>query len=108
MKRDKRGSFLAGCAAVGSVVLLAACDDGGSSRRVADAAPAESGKPNIIFVMMDDVGIDQMTSFGYGGANPPKMPNMDAVAQAGIRFRNTWSQPECSPARASFFVGRYP
>ncbi len=107
MQKNKRGAFLAGCAAIGSVVLLAACDDGSSSR-VADAAPTESGKPNILFVMMDDVGIDQMTSFGYGGANPPKMPNMDAVAQAGIRFRNTWAQPECSPARASFFVGRYP
>ncbi|CAM5201532.1 Arylsulfatase A-like enzyme OS=Castellaniella defragrans OX=75697 GN=HNR28_001610 PE=4 SV=1 [Castellaniella defragrans] len=107
MGRDKRSSFLTGCAAVGSVMLLAACDDGGSNR-VADAAPAKSGKPNILFVMMDDVGIDQMTSFGYGGVNPPKMPNMDVVAQAGIRFRNTWSQPECSPARASFFVGRYP
>lgn len=107
MEKDKRSAFLAGCAAVGAVVLLAACDDGSSSR-VADAAPAGPDKPNILFVIMDDVGIDQMTSFGYGGSNPPKMPNMDAVAQAGIRFRNTWSQPECSPARASFFVGRYP
>ncbi|MBV6274008.1 sulfatase-like hydrolase/transferase [Alcaligenaceae bacterium CGII-47] len=57
---------------------------------------------------MDDVGIDQMRSFGYGGVNAPKMPNIDAVADAGIRFRNTWSEPECSPARASFFVGRHP
>lgn len=107
MQKNRRASLLTVCVAAGSVALLAACDDGGS-RRVANAAPAESGKPNILFVMMDDVGIDQMTSFGYGGVNPPKMPNMDAVAQSGIRFRNTWAQPECSPARASFFVGRYP
>jgi hypothetical protein len=83
--------------------LLSACDDG-SSRPVAQ----QSDKPNILFVIMDDVGIDQMASFGYGGPFPPSMPNMDAIAQAGIRFRNTWSEPECSPARASFFVGRYP
>src|SRR5690606_32413112 len=57
---------------------------------------------------MDDVGIDQMQSFGYGGATPPHMPNMDAVAQAGVRFRNTWSMPECSPGRAAFFLGQYP
>lgn len=57
---------------------------------------------------MDDVGIDQMASFGYGGATPPSMPNMDAVAAAGVRFRNTWSMPECSPGRAAFFLGRYP
>jgi hypothetical protein len=36
------------------------------------------------------------------------LPNIDAVAHAGVRFRNTWSMPECSPGRAAFFVGRYP
>ncbi len=57
---------------------------------------------------MDDVGIDQMQSFGYGGDTPPAMPNMNTVASAGVRFRNTWSMPECSPGRAAMFVGRYP
>jgi len=84
-----------------AVCCLAACDGGGSSGVASD-------KPNILFVIMDDVGIDQMESFGYGGTTPPPMPNIDAVAQAGIKFRNTWSMPECSPGRAAFFVGRYP
>ena len=57
---------------------------------------------------MDDVGVDQMRSFGYGGDTPPAMPNTDAVAKAGVRFRNTWSMPECSPGRAAMFVGRFP
>src|SRR5690606_6385446 len=30
------------------------------------------------------------------------------IASAGIRFRNTWTMPECSPSRAAFFAGRYP
>ena len=64
--------------------------------------------PNILFVIMDDVGIDQMETFGYGGGTPPSMPNINAVARQGIRFRNTWSMPECSNGRAAFFVGRYP
>ncbi len=82
---------------------LAACDNGGGP-----AQTASTNKPNILFVIMDDVGIDQMASFGYGGATPPPMPNITAIAQAGIKFRNTWSLPECSPGRAAFFVGRYP
>ncbi len=76
-------------------------------------------KPNILFVIMDDVGIDQMKSFGYGGvpgaSNPdqanqigPRMPNMDAIAAVGVRFRNTWSMPECSPGRSVMFTGRFP
>jgi hypothetical protein len=71
-------------------------------------------RPNILFVVMDDVGIDQMRVFGYGGPTipplvmPPRTPNIDAVAHAGVRFRNVWSMPECSPSRAIFFEGRFP
>ena len=68
----------------------------------------EAPPPNILFVVMDDVGIDQMAAFGYGGATPPPMPNIEAVAAAGVKFRNTWSMPECSPGRAAFFTGRFP
>lgn len=81
--------------------LLLSCGGGGSGSSAA-------AKPNILFVIMDDVGIDQMQSFGYGGGTAPNMPNINAVAAAGVRFRNTWSMPECSPGRAAAFVGRYP
>ena len=64
--------------------------------------------PNILFVIMDDVGIDQMATFGYGGPDAPKMPVIDAIADHGVRFRNVWSMPECSPSRAAFFTGRWP
>jgi len=64
--------------------------------------------PNILFIIMDDVGIDQMAIFGYGGAPPPMTPNIKTIADNGIKFRNTWAMPECSPSRAIFFEGRYP
>jgi hypothetical protein len=64
--------------------------------------------PNILFVIMDDVGIDQLRSFGYGGVLAAKTPVLDVLAQNGIRFRNVWAMPECSPSRAMFFEGRYP
>lgn len=83
--------------------LLLSC--GGSS---SSGGGNTSSTPNILFVIMDDVGIDQMASFGYDANNQPSMPNLLTVAQAGVRFRNTWSMPECSPGRASMFVGRYP
>jgi arylsulfatase A-like enzyme len=52
-----------------------------------------------------------MRIFGYGGLRPvaaPNTPNMDVIAHAGVRFRNVWSMPECSPSRVIFFEGRYP
>ena len=85
-------------------VMVVACGGNGTNADVA----IDSNKPNILFIVMDDVGIDQMEMFGYGGNNPPSMPNMAVVANAGVRFRNAWSMPECSPGRASMFVGRYP
>jgi arylsulfatase A-like enzyme len=84
------------------LLLLAGCgsSSGGSGAQT-------STKPNILFVILDDVGIDQMELFGYGGQNPTPTPNIDAIAQAGVSFRNTWAMPECSPSRAVFFDGRY-
>ena len=93
------------CCAVAFAGLLTACSGGDGS---SSPPPSSSQTPNILFVVMDDVGIDQMQIFGYGGVTPPSMPNMAVIANAGIRFRNAWSMPECSPGRASFFVGRYP
>ncbi|TAL46616.1 MAG: hypothetical protein EPN89_10100, partial [Methylovulum sp.] len=65
-------------------------------------------KPNILFIVMDDIGVDQMKVFGYGGATPANTPNIDAIAHAGVRFGNAWTMPTCSPSRATFFQGRYP
>jgi hypothetical protein len=56
--------------------------------------------PNILFIIMDDVGIDQMTIFGYGGTDAAKTPNIDAIATAGVRFRNVWAKIKPN--------GRYP
>lgn len=65
-------------------------------------------RPNILLVILDDVGVDQIPSFGYGGANPPSMPTIDAIAEGGLRFRNTWAMPECSPGRSTLLTGRFP
>ncbi len=98
------------CAMAIVLAALGACGDGSSNH---------SSKPNILFVIMDDVGMDQMTPFGYGGVAPqenspisqarvPTLPNIQSIADAGIRFNNTWSMPACSTSRAVFFTGRFP
>ncbi len=48
----------------------------GTGTQVAAAAP-----PNILFIVMDDVGIDQMRIFGYSEDNQPRTPNIDAIAR---------------------------
>jgi arylsulfatase A-like enzyme len=80
----------------------------GRASRASTSHKPGGESPNILFIIMDDLGIDQLKVFGYGGATPPAMPNLDTIAHAGIRFRNAWAMPECSPSRAVFFEGRYP
>src|SRR5207237_10408944 len=68
-------------------------------------ASAASEPPNILFIIMDDVGIDQLQAF-----NPlarVATPNIDTVIAHGVRFTRDWTMPECSPSRACFFTGRY-
>jgi Sulfatase len=72
------------------------------------AAEPTSARPSILFIIMDDVGIDQLSTLGYGGATPPATPNINQIANAGVRFRNTWAMPACSTSRAVLFEGRYP
>ncbi|MER1968178.1 sulfatase-like hydrolase/transferase [Castellaniella sp. GW247-6E4] len=86
-------------------MLLAACSDADSPPA---AGPVAVAKPNILFIVLDDLGVDQMTSYGYGGAGPARTPNMTAIARAGVQFRNAWAMPDCTPTRATFFTGRYP
>jgi hypothetical protein len=87
---------------------MSGASGGAGGAGAAGAAGAPGAKPNILFVIMDDVGIDQMAAFGYGGTNPPAMPTIGQVADSGVRFSNNWSMPACSTSRAVFFDGRYP
>jgi hypothetical protein len=94
-----------------AMVTLACCawaQEIPSARTANEQATSSGKRPNILFIIMDDVGIDQMKVFGYGGRTAPRTPNFDAIARAGVRFRNAWSMPECSPSRAIFFEGRFP
>src|SRR3979490_1130341 len=52
--------------------------------------------PNILLLVMDDIGIDQWQLFGYGGTTPAATPNINAIAKAGIKFHNLWAMPACS------------
>lgn len=108
---SKQKQFLRPLILILSTLLLSACldGDGGSSAADNDAAPPPAkAKPNLILIIADDVGVDQLASFGFGGAQPPATPTIDSLAATGVRFSNTWSMPTCSTTRAALFSGRYP
>jgi arylsulfatase B len=79
-----------------------------STRRIAQAAGTTIAPPmsNLLVVVADDLGVDKVGAYGYPNAAPT--PNLDALAADGVTFRNAWSMPYCSPARAAMLTGRLP
>ncbi|MDI1337777.1 MAG: sulfatase-like hydrolase/transferase [Lacunisphaera sp.] len=74
---------------------------------VAGSARAESSaipKPNIIFILGDDVGIGDVAC---SGADRYKTPHIDALAKGGINFTHAYAEPLCGPSRATILTGRY-
>jgi len=64
-------------------------------------------KPNILFVLFDDMGYGEPTS--YRPASLFKTPNIDRMAKEGIRFTDAHSSAaSCTPTRYGFLAGRYP
>jgi len=68
------------------------------------------GPPNIVFILADDLGINDISAFGGGvaGGRVPT-PNIDRLAAEGAMFTNAYSgAATCAPSRAMLMTGRYP
>ncbi len=88
------------------VTLLGAGAAGLLTRRLNRAAAQDApGKPNIVLIVSDDQGYADV---GYQGCQDIPTPNIDSIAQNGVRFTDGHvSCPVCSPTRAGLVTGRY-
>lgn len=67
---------------------------------------AAQQRPNFVVIFADDLGYGDLSSYG---AKAHKTPNLDQMAQEGIRLTNFYvSVPFCGPSRATLLTGRYP
>lgn len=66
----------------------------------------QQGHPNIIFIMVDDLGWGELACYGN---TFNETPNLDRLAKEGIKFNKAYAAaPVCSPTRVSFITGQYP
>lgn len=88
-----RRGFVVGAATAAAALGLA------RRARAAGAKP-----PHFIYILADDVGFDDL---GYRGGKV-LTPNIDRLAAEGARLEHFYTQPMCTPTRASLMTGRYP
>lgn len=77
-----------------------------SPSRLSAQQKPPAGKPNIIVILVDDLGYGDLACYG---ATDMQTPYIDSLVVSGMRFDNFYANcPVCSPTRASLLTGRYP
>ncbi|MEM0895853.1 MAG: sulfatase-like hydrolase/transferase [Verrucomicrobiota bacterium] len=69
--------------------------------------PNPSTDPNILFLIVDDWGIDRSPIDNTLNVPLPNMPNLQSLAAGGLRFSRAYVTPVCSPTRAAIMTGRH-
>ena len=91
--------FKIACLVVMSLFVLTSCK----------AQQSEQTRPNIIFIMADDLGWQDTPLNKVGDASPWETPNMESLAAGGAMFTQAYSPaPTCAPSRAAMLSGRHP
>src|SRR5262245_21361870 len=95
-RSGRKSAWPASVAFVLSVALLCVC------LVPALRAAGKPARPNIIFILIDDLRWDEV-DYPF-----VKVPNIQRIAREGVRFKNAFvTTPLCSPSRASFLTGQY-
>jgi len=84
--------------------LGAAVGPGACRGRQARRSDGKRNRPNIVFIIADDMG---WADVGYHGSQI-ETPNIDRLAKEGVRFGQHYVMPTCTPTRVGLLTGRYP
>ncbi|MDH3901989.1 MAG: sulfatase-like hydrolase/transferase [Xanthomonadales bacterium] len=86
-----------------------AADDKATAKRLADLRKANGGKPpNIVYILLDDVGYGEIGTPGLTPSRGYSTPNIDALAKQGMTLQRMYTEPACTPTRVAMMTGRYP
>src|SRR5712691_3544436 len=73
----------------------------------ATAFAQQSDRPNVVFILADNVGYGDLGSYGGGELRGAPTPRLDALAQEGLRLTQFLVEPACTPSRAALMTGQY-
>src|SRR6187455_2230159 len=107
LRKTFKGLHTRSCAAlISAATLMSLSLSGpGSTPAVAQQQPAQ--KPNILFIMGDDIGIVQPSIY-HRGLMVGETPNIDRIGQEGALFTHYYAEQSCTAGRNAFFTGMHP
>ncbi len=110
--RDRLRKMTAGwhsrsCAAFVGAATLMSVALSGSGKRTGAGATAAAQKPNIVFIMGDDIGIMQPSIY-HRGLMVGETPNIDRIGAEGALFTHYYAEQSCTAGRNAFFTGMHP
>ncbi len=82
--------------------------DAMAARKLADWRARTGRRPNIVWLVIDDMGWGDPGAYGGGAAIGAATPNMDRLAREGLKLTSAYSQPTCTPTRSAILTGRLP
>ena len=86
-----------------------AVDDQAIDAKLEAIRAANGGKrPNIVYILLDDVGYGEMGTPDLTPSRGYSTPNIDALAREGMTFYRMYTEPSCTPTRVAMMTGRYP
>jgi arylsulfatase len=97
MSKQKTALLLAPVVAILALALLTA----------ATTMAAAADKPNIVFMLMDNLGYGELGVYGGGILRGAPTPRIDALATQGLRLLNFNVEAECTPTRSALMTGRF-
>jgi arylsulfatase len=83
----------------------------GASESVAGASALAQAqgtpKPNILFMLVDNLGYGELGAYGGGATRGAPTPRIDKLASEGLRLTNMNMEAQCTPSRSAILTGRY-
>src|SRR5438093_13423045 len=84
---------------------LAVVPDAQAQQKKPTSAATTAGKPNILVIFGDDVGISNISAYSMGLVGY-RTPNIDRIAREGMMFTDYYAEQSCTAGRASFITGQ--
>ncbi len=86
-----------------------AAEDNELDKKLAEFKKKNNGKPpNIFYILIDDIGFGDLGIPELNSVRGYKTPNINKIADEGMRFTRMYTEPSCTPTRVAFMTGRQP